>query len=264
MSICGYCSASFVSRAHNTKYCSDCRQPGKGGLKPHLRLRKKGLKPPSKVGKGNRVVRCKLCDVEFRTYYKDQMYCSKSCGARDNADDTSKRLKLPDDVHVYRRWGRRKCVVAWLRNRANKRLATLMCKRARRKPRDCKWCSKSFRPKSVVQVYCSPSCGLSATKNKERMSRRAVVNGVEIEPFTWLEIAERDKWHCCMCGAYTPRHKRASYDDDAPEIDHVVPVSKGGEHSKSNAQLLCRSCNATKSDLIVQPCRLLPAWGAGV
>jgi 5-methylcytosine-specific restriction endonuclease McrA len=28
--------------------------------------------------------------------------------------------------------------------------------------------------------------------------------------------------------------------------DHVVPLSKGGEHSLANSQILCRSCNASK------------------
>lgn len=32
------------------------------------------------------------------------------------------------------------------------------------------------------------------------------------------------------------------------EIDHVVPISKGGINAPPNLQLLCRSCNASKSD----------------
>lgn len=32
----------------------------------------------------------------------------------------------------------------------------------------------------------------------------------------------------------------------APELDHVMPLSKGGTHSMDNVQLLCRKCNQRK------------------
>jgi hypothetical protein len=34
--------------------------------------------------------------------------------------------------------------------------------------------------------------------------------------------------------------------DENIEYDHIVPVSKGGESTESNLQLLCRSCNRKK------------------
>lgn len=40
---------------------------------------------------------------------------------------------------------------------------------------------------------------------------------------------------CLCCG-----------DDDNITIDHVIPVSKGGENSIDNLQPLCRSCNSRK------------------
>lgn len=37
-----------------------------------------------------------------------------------------------------------------------------------------------------------------------------------------------------------------------PEVDHIVPASLNGEFSLNNAQLLCRSCNASKQDSIIR------------
>ena len=32
------------------------------------------------------------------------------------------------------------------------------------------------------------------------------------------------------------------------QVDHVIPLNKGGKTVKDNLQILCRKCNAVKSD----------------
>ena len=39
---------------------------------------------------------------------------------------------------------------------------------------------------------------------------------------------------------------------DSMDLDHIVPVSKGGSNELDNLQLLCRRCNGKKSDRTVQ------------
>ena len=53
-------------------------------------------------------------------------------------------------------------------------------------------------------------------------------------------IIERDGCICQMC------HKQCSPSEI--EIDHIQPVSKGGLTIKSNLQVLCKSCNRSKSN----------------
>lgn len=111
--------------------------------------------------------------------------------------------------------------------------------------------------------YCSDSCkpkqrGGKANKNLEsykrakkawRLKRKAMERGACIaENFHPFVVFDRDGWKCQICGIKTPKELRGSHKASAPEIDHIVPISKGGHHTMTNVQTSCRSCNAAKSD----------------
>jgi 5-methylcytosine-specific restriction endonuclease McrA len=56
-----------------------------------------------------------------------------------------------------------------------------------------------------------------------------------------IAVAVRDEGLCQHCGTSTgPMH-----------YDHVIPYSMGGDNSVENIQLLCRRCNAAKSNRYV-------------
>ena len=78
-------------------------------------------------------------------------------------------------------------------------------------------------------------------------ARRAAAHGaVVVERYDRHEVFERDSWLCRRCGikCTTPD----PYTLTSATVDHVVPFSRGGEHSLANAQTLCLSCNSTKQD----------------
>ena len=52
-------------------------------------------------------------------------------------------------------------------------------------------------------------------------------------------VWNRDGGMCVSCGS-----------KENLEFDHIIPFSKGGSNTKRNIQLLCQSCNRTKSDNI--------------
>lgn len=74
-------------------------------------------------------------------------------------------------------------------------------------------------------------------RNHEVRKINAPGNG--ITPEDWEYLLERDK-KCLWCGT---THKLS--------LDHVIPLTKGGAHDISNAQVLCRSCNSKKNDRIM-------------
>ncbi|HHW13485.1 MAG TPA: HNH endonuclease [Firmicutes bacterium] len=76
--------------------------------------------------------------------------------------------------------------------------------------------------------------------------RRARIKGLAHEVFDPIEVFQRDHWTCQICGAKTPRRLRGTTDDRAPELDHIVPLALGGQHTRANTQCLCRRCNQAK------------------
>lgn len=76
-------------------------------------------------------------------------------------------------------------------------------------------------------------------------NRRVKMKGVLQEPYTLTEIAIRDNWICGICeelvdellGGHNP--KRAS-------VDHIIPISKGGNDTKLNVQIAHFDCNLRK------------------
>jgi 5-methylcytosine-specific restriction endonuclease McrA len=117
----------------------------------------------------------------------------------------------------------------------------------------CEECDCSFCPLYVMgrrSGTCSACSEARARAHKTaaRLVRRAKERSAKVESVDPYRVFERDGWLCRLCGASTPRAKRGTYEDDAPELDHVVPIAKGGEHSYANTQCACRRCNGLKSD----------------
>jgi len=80
---------------------------------------------------------------------------------------------------------------------------------------------------------------VAAKYYKDLRPRRAV------SPRTRHQVFERDNFRCRDCGA-------SAATGATLELDHTIPVSKGGSNEIGNLRTLCSDCNRGKSDRIVQ------------
>jgi len=79
-------------------------------------------------------------------------------------------------------------------------------------------------------------------KNKDHI-RRARIKDNGYEHINFIKVFDEAKWKCKMCGSRTPKTKMGTMEDNAPTLDHIIHISKGGSHTYNNVQLLCRHCN---------------------
>lgn len=79
------------------------------------------------------------------------------------------------------------------------------------------------------------------------MRRAALAGATVIDRFDRLHVFERDGWICYRCEQPTDPDT-SPFDPISPTVDHVVPLSKGGEHTLANVRTCCLGCNSAKQD----------------
>ena len=67
---------------------------------------------------------------------------------------------------------------------------------------------------------------------------------VRLPPSLRFAIMKRDHYRCRICG-------RKASDRRSLEVDHKVPVARGGTNHPSNLWTLCTTCNSGKSDSLL-------------
>lgn len=115
----------------------------------------------------------------------------------------------------------------------------------------CAYCLQPFDAHQGNQRFCSRECIRSMGHHRRRAAKR----GVLAEPVSRIAIAERDKWICQLCGKRV--RKRLKYPDPMSQsLDHIVPITLGGEHTTANCQLTHLLCNVRKNNRITEPVQL--------
>ena len=114
---------------------------------------------------------------------------------------------------------------------------------------ECLRCGKPYcrRFKHANNGMCSAECTKRAHKAAEKRRRRVARRNGQSERYTTREIADRDGWRCHLCGKKVPDRPYKARDAD-PTVDHLVPVSAGGDDVRSNVALAHNLCNMRRSN----------------
>lgn len=114
--------------------------------------------------------------------------------------------------------------------------------------RICFNCKKTFMGNNRRTLHCSDECadGTLTMRNWKHMKARQLRTRVAfVEKFDRFEIFERDNWICGICGEKVNRDLKHPNPLSA-SLDHIIPISRGGEHSRQNAQCSHWVCNMRK------------------
>jgi 5-methylcytosine-specific restriction endonuclease McrA len=89
--------------------------------------------------------------------------------------------------------------------------------------------------------------GYTNTKREADARRRAAKLNAITERFDRREVFDRDRWCCGICGLkvddkLTFPHPRSA------TIDHVIPLSHGGDHTRANTRPAHLYCNVSRSN----------------
>ena len=203
----------------------------------------------------NAPVKCNGCQKEFTPPHFNSKCCSDKCRKKsrslvikrykdsDKGIASTKRWQASDlfknNEKVYRSHPKAKKLAVIRSTRCLKNNPHLQ--EAKRK-RDREF-SKSERGREInkrsVKIYFATDNGKIQRKNAKHRRRQREHTG-KVTAKEWaLKLKEFDYKcaHCCT--------------DENIEMDHIMPLSKGGKHNIDNIQPLCRSCNSKKGNKIL-------------
>jgi hypothetical protein len=107
--------------------------------------------------------------------------------------------------------------------------------------------------KSDRRHVCSRDCwrtlagytpGYDADRAAADRARKA--GATVVVTFSLEGVLDRDGWACQLCGVGLSRDP--DWEPNMATVDHIVPLSRGGEHTEENAQAACLRCNSAKHD----------------
>lgn len=91
-------------------------------------------------------------------------------------------------------------------------------------------------------------------KRGSESRRRARKFGCRHESFSHAEIFERDLWVCQLC--FEPVDRSISFPGvGSATLEHLLPLSRGGHHTKVNSALAHHGCNSRKGNMTIDEWR---------
>lgn len=252
---CPHCSTQYAKGHPRQRYCSDdCREAARNARK----------RKPAQV------VPCKECGQDF-TATRTMKFCTYECGKKYHRAIELQRNrakpKQPRKAHEPKSYPAT-CTVCnelYEARSEKSKYCTEKCRFEERAKltgkRDCRRCGAALTDTHYAR-RCPPCQVLNkreAQANAKRAGRergeawatmrnhrqRAKHYGVPYESINRLRIYERDGWRCGICTKQIDQELKHPH-PMAVSLDHIVPISRGGGHLKTNVQASHWQCNIDK------------------
>lgn len=142
----------------------------------------------------------------------------------------------------------RERVRAWQRAKGHVASGTVLTRTCEPCGARFEWTVTPGRPAWMCEACKKASYLAAAPQRRARNSkRRARLYSAGYERFDDIEIFERDRWKCGIC------HKKIDKGVQWPNrmcvtLDHIIPVSQGGSHTRANVRAAHYSCNSSRNN----------------
>lgn len=121
-------------------------------------------------------------------------------------------------------------------------------------PATCEVCAAEFDATMRRRFCCSTACTRKRNNrenSKHVLRRRAAQRGTAAEAIRPRDIFERDDWTCGICREPVDPALAAPH-PKSPSVDHVIPLSRGGTHTRDNVQTAHLGCNCRKGARLIE------------
>lgn len=208
---------------------------------------------------GQRIRQCEKCGQEFHTLCRPgrpRRYCQSCKPGYIPVDRTNEEQVCASCGEVFHYHRKKKYCSRYCANVAHghARPPTSPIGESRL----CENCGCAFTMKASNQIACSDKCrarlyrcseaGKAAQAKRNAFKRAITRYSPDADKIDVWAVFEHDGWRCQICGKHTPKNRRSTNYSNAPELDHRVPLSRGGRHTYANVQCACRDCNRSKGN----------------
>lgn len=153
---------------------------------------------------------CKACHKEYRVNHADEIY------QRNKAYQEANR----DKVHTWAKAFREKHADA----ESARHRAAYLAHKAKMAEKHRQWREKN------------PEAAARGWKRRKARVQQAKQDVVAATTALYIELIQESGSTCYYCGQLTSH----------PDVDHRVPLSRGGKHMRDNLVVACPSCNRRK------------------
>jgi len=225
------CGKEFMPTIHNHRYCTrECHKKAIEKRKPYPK---------------NRILNCKHCNKEFTPNGKCRKYCSEQCSIeyskKNNKQNCAEHYAKNKDLRaqqskIYREKNHEELRIKKIEY-YQKNIETILNEENRKKRAE------------YSKYYSKTEQGILSSK-KNNHQRRAKTFSAKIGIVDFEFIINRDCQICQLCKEKIDLTLKKP-DPMCLNFDHIIPLSKGGEHCNSNIQLAHQKCNLHKSAKIL-------------